>query len=109
MAGLTTIHIPISNPMRATSILTLLACLGVSVVIAPRSASSMLAASAGPIAKSQRLSDGLVTKAHLRRWRERHRHYYSYGHRHYYYLPSFCSYPYNYHYWPFYYPICYPL
>ena len=103
------IHIPISNPMRTTSILTLLVCLGALVFIAPRSASSMMAASGGQIAKSQGLSDGLVTRVHLRPWRERHRHYYSYGHRHYYYLPSFCSYPYNYRYWPFYYPICYPL
>jgi hypothetical protein len=61
----------------------------------------MMAASAGQIVKSQGLSDGLVTRVHLRRWRRSHRRYY--------YLPSFCSYPYNYYYWPFYYPICYRL
>ena len=92
--------------MRTTSILTLLACLGDLVLTAPGSASSMGAASAGVasagrMAKNQGLSDGLVTKVHLRRWRRSHRRFY--------YLPSFCSYPYNYYYWPFYYPICYPL
>jgi hypothetical protein len=88
--------------MRTTSILTLLACLGALVLTAPGSASSM----AGRMAKTQGLSDGLVTKVNSHHWWGRHRRYY---YRHFYYSPYFCSLPYYYYYWPFYYPICYRL
>jgi hypothetical protein len=89
--------------MRATTgLITLLAC-GFLSITTLSSASSLPGVAQG--ASAQGLSKSLAEKVHSRRMRQMRR----YGNRRPYYAPYFCSRPYQYRYWQFYAPICYPL
>lgn len=95
--------------MRATSLFAFAVLLcGVLSAITLGPASSLPSASPGAALKSQGLSnglDGLVETVRSRRLRKSRRR----GYRRPYYVPYFCSRPYQYRYWQFYAPICYPL
>lgn len=74
---------------------------GVLSVITLDQASSL----PGVIAQSQGVGSGLSEPVRARAVQPYRRH----GYRRPYYAPYFCSRPYQYRYWQFYAPICYPL
>ncbi|HSA66250.1 MAG TPA: hypothetical protein VLE24_01145 [Methyloceanibacter sp.] len=84
--------------MRAT-ILAAVLSFGVLSLVAPGTASSMPGLSARPSA----------TSAGLEARTQRYRNARKYRYRRPYYVPYACSRPYQYRYWQFYAPICYPL
>ncbi|MGH6825662.1 hypothetical protein [Methyloceanibacter sp.] len=86
--------------MRAT-ILAAVLSFGVLSLMTLDSASSLPGLSTRPSAASS----SLVEEARTQRYRKAQR----YGHRRPYYVPYACSRPYQYRYWQFYAPICYPL
>jgi hypothetical protein len=86
--------------MRAT-ILAAVLSFGVLSLVAPGRASSLAGLSAHPSAASS----GLVEEARTTRYRYARK----YRYRRPYYVPYACSRPYQYRYWQFYAPICYPL
>jgi hypothetical protein len=69
--------------------------------VTPGSASSLAGLSAHPSAASS----GLVEQARTTRYRNARKYHY----RRPYYVPYACSRPYQYRYWQYYAPICYPL
>jgi hypothetical protein len=85
--------------MRAT-ILAAVLSFGVLLLITPDTASSLPGLWASPSAAS----DGLLEKARAPRYRKARKYY-----RRPHYVPYFCAPPYQYRYWQFYPPICYPL
>jgi hypothetical protein len=94
--------------MRVTSQFALLMLLGgLLSVLAFGAASALPAASSGASLKSAGLNSAVAEP--VRTYRKRKvRRYYRRGGRTYY-VPYFCSQPYQYRYWMFYAPICYPL
>jgi hypothetical protein len=87
--------------MRATILAPALLLSGILSLITFDAASSLPALSARPAAKSA----GLVEEAKTQRYRKVRK----YGQRRPYYVPYACSRPYQFRYWQFYPPICYPL
>jgi hypothetical protein len=86
--------------MRAT-ILAAVLSFGVLSLITPDMASSLPPLSAHPSAASA----DLVEQARTQRYRYARKYHY----RRPYYVPYACSRPYQYRYWQYYAPICYPL
>jgi hypothetical protein len=86
--------------MRAI-ILAAVSSFGVLSLVTPGSASSLAGLSAG----SSAASSGLVEQARTTRYRTARK----YRYRRPYYVPYACSRPYQYRYWQYYAPICYPL
>lgn len=86
--------------MRATIFAAVLSFAALSLVTADR-ASSLPGLTARPSAASA----GLVEEARTQRYRNARK----YRYRRPYYVPYACSRPYQYRYWQFYPPICYPL
>lgn len=86
--------------MRATILAPALLLSGVLSLIALDTAASLPGLSARPAAGA-----GLVEEAKTQRYRKARK----YGQRRPYYVPYACSRPYQFRYWQFYPPICYPL
>jgi hypothetical protein len=86
--------------MRVT-ILAVVLSFGVLSLVTPGSASSLAGLSAHPSA----VSSGLVEQARTQHYRNARKYHY----RRPYYVPYACSRPYQYRYWQYYAPICYPL
>jgi hypothetical protein len=86
--------------MRATIVAAVLLCGALSLVTLDRASSLPGVPGRPAITKA-----GLIEEARAPRYRKARR----YGHRRPYYVPYFCAPPYQYHYWQFYPPICYPL
>jgi hypothetical protein len=86
--------------MRATILAAALSFIALALATADR-ASSFPGLSAHPSAASA----GLVEEARTQRYRNARK----YRYRRPYYVPYACSRPYQYRYWQFYPPICYPL
>jgi hypothetical protein len=86
--------------MRATILAAVLSFGVLSLVTADR-ASALPGPSARPLAASA----GLVEEARTQRYRNARK----YRYRRPYYVPYACSRPYQFRYWQFYPPICYPL
>ena len=86
--------------MRATILAAVLTFAALSLVT-PGSASSLPGLSESPSAASS----GLVEEARTQRYRTARKYHY----RRPYYVPYACSRPYQYRYWQYYAPICYPL
>jgi hypothetical protein len=94
--------------MRVTSQFALLVLLGgLLSVIALGAASALPAASSGTALKSAGAESAVVETARTYRKRKARRYYRRPGRP--YYVPYFCSQPYQYRYWMYYAPICYPL
>jgi hypothetical protein len=86
--------------MRAI-ILAAVLTFGALSLVTPGSASAFAGLSADPSAASS----GLVVQARTRAYRNARK----YRYRRPYYVPYACSRPYQYRYWQYYAPICYPL
>jgi hypothetical protein len=84
-----------------TTILAAVLSFAVLSLVTPGSASSLAGLSAHPSAATS----GLVEEARTQRYRNARK----YRYRRPYYVPYACSRPYQYRYWQFYAPICYPL
>jgi hypothetical protein len=94
--------------MRVTSQFALLVLLGgLLSVLALGAASALPAAPSGVGLKSAGAESAVVEPARTYRKRKVHCYYRRPGRT--YYVPYFCSQPYQYRYWMYYAPICYPL
>jgi hypothetical protein len=91
--------------MRATSQFAFVALLcGIVSAVALGGAAALPGAPGCAALKSEALSSGLIEQVRTNRKRKVRR-----GYRRPYYAPYFCSQPYQYRYWMFYAPVCYPL
>jgi hypothetical protein len=94
--------------MRVTSQFALLMLLGgLLSVLAFGAASALPAVPSGATLKNAAAGGGVVEQVRTYRKRRVRRYYRRPGRP--YYVPYFCSQPYQYRYWMFYAPICYPL